>query len=286
MLAKDFDDYAGKIDFGKGVYVQNKYNGVRCVATLENGRVVLKSRKGEEWISVPHINEDLKRFFARFPNAVLDGELYNYDLRQKLNQLTKLVRKTVKISADDLKNSEAMVRYYIYDGYNMDNATGPGTSYTDRKNWIDEILPKWSKHYRQVPTDKVFNRKELDEIYFKYLADGEEGAIIRVPTAPYENKRSKYLLKYKPEQDDEAKIKKIHEGTGNWSGTAKTATLIWKGKEFDATFKGTYEQGVERLKNPQDWEGKDVTFLFTGLTGLGVPNYARIDPDNCFKNDR
>jgi len=32
--------------------------------------------------------------------------------------------------------------------------------------------------------------------------------------------------------------------------------------------------------------GKEVTFLYMGLTGLGTPNFARVDPDNCFKNDR
>jgi len=94
------------------------------------------------------------------------------------------------------------------------------------------------------------------------------------------------LLKYKPEDDDEATIIDIIEGTGNWAGTAKTCTLEWKGKKFDATFKGTHEQGVDRLKHKKDWIGKTVTFLYTGLTGLGVPNYARIDPDNCFKGDR
>jgi len=35
-----------------------------------------------------------KSSLRSFSEAVLDGELYNYDLRQKLNELTKLVRKT------------------------------------------------------------------------------------------------------------------------------------------------------------------------------------------------
>ncbi len=286
MLAKDFDDYRSKMDWKSGLIVQNKYNGVRCVATYDGDRVVLKSRKGEEWISVPHINKDLEKFFEKFPDAVLDGELYNYDLRQKLNELTKLVRKTKNISDADLKKSEDMVRYYIYDGYNLGPATDVCVKYSSRKAKIDELLPKYSKYYRKVDDVVVYSQVELDKIYNKFLDDGEEGAIVRIPYSPYENKRSKMLLKYKPEDDDEATIIDIIEGTGNWAGTAKTCTLEWKGKKFDATFKGTFEQGVDRLKNKNDWVGKTVTFLYTGLTGLGVPNYARIDPDNCFKNDR
>jgi DNA ligase-1 len=286
MLAKDFDDYRSKMDWKSGLIVQNKYNGVRCVATYDGERVVLKSRKGEEWISVPHINKDLEKFFEKFPDAVLDGELYNYDLRQKLNELTKLVRKTKNIGDADLKKSEEMVRFYIYDGYDFGPATDVCVKYVSRKQKIDELLPKYSKYYRKVDDVVVYSQAELDKIYNKYLDDGEEGAIVRIPYSPYENKRSKMLLKYKPEDDDEATIIDIIEGTGNWAGTAKTCTLEWKGKKFDATFKGTYEQAVDRLKHKKDWVGKTVTFLYTGLTGLGVPNYARIDPDNCFKNDR
>ena len=287
MLAKDFDDYIDKVDFKSGVFVQNKYNGVRCVATLQAGRVVLKSRKGEEWLSVPHINKDLEKFFKKFPDAVLDGELYNYDLRQKLNELISIVRKNKpkSITPDVLKKSEEMVRFYIYDGYNFDKLD-QDTTYDIRKTWIDYQLPKYSKYYRKVETARVTSMKEVDEIYNKYLADGEEGAIIRISGSSYENKRSKNLLKYKPEDDAEATIVELIEGTGNWAGTAKTATIKWNGKTFDATFKGTFEQGADRLKNKKDWVGKEVTFLYTGLTGLGIPNYARIDPDNCLKGDR
>jgi ATP-dependent DNA ligase len=289
MLAKDFEDYEDKLPWSKGVLVQNKYNGVRCTATFEGGAVVLKSRKGELWVAVPHINKDLEKFFEKHPDAVLDGELYNYDLRQKLNELTKIVRKTKakELTPELFKRSEEIVRFYIYDGYGFDGWERED-DYMERKAWIDDELAKFSKYYRRVPTEMVFSKDELDAIYNKYLADGEEGAIIRLPKSAYENKRSKNLLKYKPEHSAEARLKKLHEGTGNWAGTAKTATLVREedGVEFDATFKGTFEQGVERLKNPQDWEGQLITYLFTGFTGLGVPNYARIDPDNCFSPDR
>ena len=286
MLAKDFDDYRTKMDWKSGLIVQNKYNGVRCVATYDGDRVVLKSRKGEEWISVPHINKDLEKFFEQFPDAVLDGELYNYDLRQKLNELTKLVRKTKNISDADLKKSEDMVRYYIYDGYDFGPATDVCVKYVSRKAKIDELLPKYSKYYRKVDDVVVYSQAELDKIYNKFLDDGEEGAIVRIPYSPYENKRSKMLLKYKPCHDSEAEIIDIMEGSGNWTGCAKIATLKWNGKTFNATFMGTQEQCADILKNKKQWIGRTATFLYIGETGLGVPNYARIDPDNCFKNDR
>ncbi len=286
MLAKSFDDYRTKLDWKSGLIVQIKLNGSRCVATFENGRVILKSRKGEEWKSSPHINKDLEKFFADYPSAVLDGELYSYEYRQKLNELMKIVRKTKNISSDDLKKSEEMVRYHIYDGYNFGPATDVCVKYSSRKQRIDELLPKYSKYYRKVEDTIVYSQEELDKAYSKYLDDGEEGAIIRIPYSPYQHKRSSYLLKYKPIEDSEATVTAIIEGEGNWSGVAKTVTLDWNGIVFDATLKGTYEQCAEVLKNKQNYLNKEVTFIYNAKTGLGKPNYARVDLNNCFKEDR
>jgi ATP-dependent DNA ligase len=214
----------------------------------------------------------------------LDGELYSYEYRQKLNELMKLVRKTKNISDSDVKKSEEMVRYYIYDGYHIGPATDPCNKYTVRKKQIDEILPKYSKYYRKVHDTVVYSQEELDKVYNTYLDDGEEGAIIRVPYSPYQHKRSSDLLKYKPLEDSEAIITAVMEGEGNWSGVAKTVTLDWNGIVFDATLKGTYEQCAEVLKKKKDYLNKEVTFLFNGKTGLGKPNYPRVDLNNCFKS--
>ena len=94
------------------------------------------------------------------------------------------------------------------------------------------------------------------------------------------------MLKVKPEDDDEGEIVEVTEGAGNWRGTGKIITLKWKDKTFDATFKGTYEQATLFLKEKNKWIGKKVTFLYNGLTGLGTPNYARVDINNCIKGDR
>lgn len=269
--------------YANGILVHN----CRCTAQLMNGRVVLMSRGFKEWVSCPHINKDLESFFAKYPNAKLDGELYNYDLRQKLNELSSLV-KQLKPTQEDFDKSESMVRYYVYDGFDFTERYGADVAYEVRKSFIDSILPVHAKYYSRVRTWTVHSLEELNQLYETFLADGEEGAIIRDPKSGYDvGRRSERLLKYKPEDDAECTVRKLIEGKGNWAGTAKTAEVEWNGKIFEATFRGSYEQGVERLKNPLDWVGKTgVRFFYTGLTGKGVPNYARIDPNNCFPGDR
>ena len=281
MLAKNLKDRLNKIDWKSGVLVQNKFNGFRCVATFNGEDVILSSRKGEVYHAVVHINKDLQKFFEKYPDAVLDGELFNDSLKQKLNEISKLVRKTEHITADDLKRSEQLVQYFVYDGYDFDESTGQDVAYSIRKAWIDKNLPKFSKFYQAVKTETATSMSEVDSIFNKYVDDGQEGVIVRVATSPYENKRSAYLLKYKPLETDEATIMDINEGTGNWAGTGKVITLKWKGKTFDSTFKGTWEQAAQFLKEKKQWIGKEIQFQYNGLTGLNVPNYARVDIDNC-----
>ncbi len=283
MLAKKYIDYQHKIDFEKEQWLlQCKFNGNRCVATKDG----LFTRTGEKYLAVPHLEEALKPFFIANPEAILDGELFNEEYRQKLNEIAKLVRRTVHFTPEHFKESEELVRYYVYDGYNFG---GYGMSqsgcYCDRKKFIDEVVSV-IKYIKPVKTYKIKNKAHMEELYNSYVEEGHEGVMLRLAESPYENKRSKNLLKFKPEMDDECVILDILEGQGNWSGAGKTITIKWKDKVFDASFKGTYEESAKFLEDKEEWIGKTVTFLYNDLTGLGVPNYARIDYNNCVKTDK
>ena len=282
MLAKSLKDYVEKVDFTKQKWVlQCKFNGNRVVFTKDGAF----TRKGEVYKTVPHIEKSLEAFFRKHPSAVLDGELYNYDLRQKLNELSKLIRRSVHITAADLKRSEEQVKFYCYDGYGFDDLD-ESVDYETRKNWIDTNVVSKYKYVVKVLSFVINSQEDLDEHYNSFIEDGEEGGILRKIDEGYEHKRSKFLLKVKPELDSEATILDVMEGDGNWSGVAKTATLKWNGKTFDATFKGSQEELRVILKNKKDWINKEVTFLYNDVTGYGVPNFARIDISNCFKSDR
>ena len=75
--------------------------------------------------------------------------------------------------------------------------------------------------------------------YFeKFVKDGEEGGILRLATSAYEHKRSFNLIKVKGEDDGEALIISMDEGTGNWAGAVYTAVINWEGKVFEAVFMG------------------------------------------------
>ena len=276
MLAKNFKDYKDKINWP--VIVQVKFNGLRCIASKSG----LFTRKGEKYISVPHIEESLKPFFQKYPSAILDGELFNFNLRERLNEIVTLVRKTKHITQEDLNKSEKIVRYNIYDGYGFENHT-QDIEYQTRKSWIDKHVSSYYEYCEKVDDYIVKTQEELDKVYGNFLSQNHEGAIIRIPDSSYENKRSKNLLKYKPVEDAEFTIVDVQEGSGPWANKAKRIVL----KEgFDAAFKGTMEEAEEMLRNKKNYIGKIVRIHYFGLTGLGTPNYGQFDYNNWKVGDK
>lgn len=285
MLAQPLHKLTKQPDYANEKWgMQCKFNGNRCIATKDG----LFSRTGERYYSVPHIEKALEPFFELWPGAVLDGELFNNEMRTQLNEINKLIRKTKHISEEDFTKSKELVKYYVYDGYNSDsNIYGEQTPYILRKTWIDLILfSSNTKYLAFVETIEIKSEEQMNKEFQRLLVDQQEGAILRNLNGEYEHKRSKNLVKVKVDEDSEATIVNITDGDGNWKGAATNVTLNWRGKVFDGVFKGKFEKRADILKDKKSWIGKEVTFLYMGLTGLGTPNFARVDPDNCFKNDR
>ena len=285
MLANKYSDRMNKGTVNFPVMVDRKYNGMRQITR----RIGQFSRKGKAVLSAPHIFERVKYLFEKFPDLVLDGELYNHDYRYKLNEIISLVnkKKASSITPESLAASAEKVDYYVYDGYGF---TVEGVEITEETSCSTrrlalKTLLKGIRDVVVVDYTWANNDAEVCKAYQSYIDDGYEGAIIRVDGA-YEHKRSNNLLKFKPEDDDEATILDITDGTGNWAGAAYNVTLKWKGKEFDGVFTGPYELRETILKEKKKWIGKEVTFTFMGLTGLGTPNSARINPNNCFGGDK
>ena len=73
------------IDYTKPVFMQPKLDGVRCLIQYDDGKVTAYSRTGKVWKNIEHITLSLYKFFDKHPNVILDGELYNHDLKMILS---------------------------------------------------------------------------------------------------------------------------------------------------------------------------------------------------------
>ena len=87
---------------------------------------------------------------------------------------------------------------------------------------------------------------------------------------PYEQKRSKYLLKRKEFQSEEFPIVAIEAGLGNWAGVAKKVTCrLPDGRTFGAGIRGTKERAAVLLT--ETWETATVRYF--ALTPDGIPRF-------------
>jgi len=262
MLAKSYDDYVDSISFP--VYSQPKYDGIRCVVTADS----MNSRAGKPIISAPHIRTALAEIFKKFPNAVLDGELYCDKLANDFNKICSLVKKT-KPNEADLRESADSIQYWIYDIADAD------MRFSERNKWLKDNLPDHPA-LRHVPTELVTDKATLDALYEQYMNDGYEGQMVRLDT-PYEFKRSKNLLKRKEFQDQEFTVLDIIEGDGNKTGMA--ASMLFKnadGAEFNSNIKGDrgYLRGI--LAEKATIIGKQATVKYFNLTPDGVPRFPYV----------
>jgi DNA ligase-1 len=263
MLAASWDDCYSSIDFSKGVFVQPKLDGIRCVFTKDGP----KSRNGKDIVAIPHLIELLKPLFDENPNLVLDGELYNHEFKDDFNTIVSMVRKT-KPTPSDLEECSKYIQYHVYD---LPSET---SLFNERIRKLGDLVTLLGSDLVQlVPTEVSFNVEEVDQYYGQYLQDGYEGGIIRL-NAKYEQKRTKSLLKRKDFEDAEFEIIRIEEGQGNWAGMAKR--IVFRnddGREVGAGLKGTQEYAKQLLAEAAEYIGKQVTVQFFTRTPDGVPRF-------------
>jgi len=228
MLAEKYKGWDKSWNY---VYSNPKLDGIRCIAT----RYGLFSRQGKPIVSVPHIIRALEPVFEINPNLVLDGELYNHDLKENFNELVSLARQSKPTQADWDK-SEQMIQYHIYDAISSSNFSD---RYTFVENEVVNYLSSFCIH--KVEAKCIENQEQLDAEYAELLSAGYEGQMIRI-NMPYQQKRSKFLLKRKEFLDEEFEVLDILEGQGNWSGYAKSVRCkTSEGVIFNAGIKGTQE---------------------------------------------
>ena len=313
---KDFsvslaDKYVDRLEKGKLNFpyvVEPKLDGIRCYTRLVDGEIRMFSRGNKEFKSVPHLAENrfVIEFFKKYPDAILDGELYNHSLKNDFNKIVSLVKKT-KPTAADLEESKNIVEYHCFDSY---YPSEPELNYVQRKVKVGEIISDIRG------TDVLFNEtvvtceevkvvglffiqqksnneygwwlnvvqaeEKADEYLESQLKAGYEGIMLKKFDVPYFFGRSFDMLKYKRFKDAEFKIVDIEDGKGNKKGKATAVICVDEnGTEFKAGVTGTEEFAAEMFANKEAFIGKIATIKYQELTPMkdgkgGVPRFGKM----------
>jgi ATP-dependent DNA ligase len=222
------------------------------------------SRTGKEWKNIDHILEQLKPFFAKYPNVILDGELYNHDLRDNFEKIISLVRKTKPTDEDRLEASKK-TQFHCYDIIDEE------LPFDQRNEFINQSLMLLGDSIYIVDTVDIFSENQALYDHKINLSNGYEGSIVRTNDT-YQCKRSHNLRKFKDFQDAEALIVGYEEGQGKREGhLGKFIMQDENGVEFGCPpGKGyTYADMKAMLENIGDYMGKEATFTYFERTKAG-----------------
>ena len=265
MLASKWADRKDKVS-GQ-VHMQPKLDGMRCIAKADG----LWSREGKPIYGAPHIFEQLKPVFDKYPDTIFDGELYNHDLKDDFNQIVSAAKKQ-KPTEEDLAVSREKLQYWLYDL--------PSAGHLDfgDRIWVLQntlYLGLAGEHNIVItPTVDTF-AEDVDKIAAEYIEAGYEGAMVRT-AGKYENKRSNNLIKWKEMQDAEFTILDIQEGDGNRSGIAARVILdLGNGRNFAAGLIGSVAYCTQLLIEREQHIGNKGTVVFQNYTPDGVPRFPK-----------
>jgi DNA ligase-1 len=254
MLAYPVSDKP--VDYDKPTFIQPKLDGVRCLIQCDAGKVTAYSRTGKEWKNIDHILYDLRSFFKKHPNIILDGELYNHDFKDDFESIISMVRKTKPTDEDRCKSIDN-VQFHCYDTI-MEHMP-----FEERYKFIVENL-RDSYCVRTVTTVLMPTEVQAKDYHQANLNEGFEGSILRTNDL-YKCGRSWSLRKFKDFSDAEATIIGYVDGKGKREGTlGKFLMRDDDGIEFGCPpGKGyNYKDMKDMLDNIHDYIGQRATFTF------------------------
>lgn len=257
ILAHKFSEQGHKIKYP--ALAQPKLDGHRCTSQLVDGEVTLWSRTRKPILSVPHINEVIRKYCIV---QRLDGELYNHDYHNDFEELSSKIRQEKPVDGYEA------VQYHVYDI--------PEPTVTNKVR--NEMLQAMKLMFEGTPihiveTIVVNDEDELMTAFEHFLAEGYEGAIVRNMDGLYVNKRSYNLQKIKEFDDSEFKIVGIKVGTkGSMAGKA-VFTCENGDTTFDCKLKGNMDELTKYANDPSLVIGKILTVKYQGMTKYGQPRF-------------
>jgi DNA ligase-1 len=227
--------------------VSEKYDGVRGVwdgTTLRfrSGRTV----PAPAW------------FTAQLPRVPLDGELWIG--RGRFDEASGIVRKAVPVDAE-----WRQLRYMVFE---LPGAPG---SFTERAAHIETIVDRnAAPALVAVRQTMLSDRAALHRALAATIAQGGEGLVLHLASAPASTGRGDTILKLKPSLDAEATVVGHHAGKGKYEGLVGALELRTpQGRRF------LIGSGLsDALRRDPPAIGSVVTYRYRDLTSTGLPRFA------------
>lgn len=206
----------GKINYP--CLVEQKLDGIRCLAFVVGGVVRYYSRNGIELENFGIFTKDLL-ILAAGNNLVFDGEVIGASLDESFVGVTKQFKRKKDVNADTLK-------YHLFDVLSYDEFLKKECA-SPQSNRTVALGEMFNEYYdneeatlciQKVCGVMATSEKSLMRFYEKCLAKGYEGVVAKNLEAMYTYKRDASWTKVKPVETLDLEIIGIEEGKGKYGG--------------------------------------------------------------------
>lgn len=232
-------------------YSTPKLNGVNATFTLANNTLILTSRGGELYKSLPHLESDIKRILTTLKTDRIAGELYIHG--EHLQDITSYVKSQ--------KPESSLLEFHIFDLPNV-----PGT-YEQRLKVLQTI--KSTAFVKLIPSTLCHSHDDINSHFKLCISYGFEGTVIYNSSALYEyNVRSSNIFKYKQAQSAEYQVV---DYTTDKSGFPLLICKITNDLTFTVKPSGTAEQRKQLLNILPTKLGEYYTIEYETLSKNGTP---------------
>ena len=286
MLAKE---YTKDMKFPKNVSNYNPPIGWLCSEKFDGYRAQYINEKKQFISRNGKLFNAPEWFINSMPDIHMDGELFAG--RENFQDMG-VVRKKVPVP-DEWRN----IKYVVYDLPTLEDKFS--IRIQKLKDIINNHIQNWNKIKLNLPVEfqsincpivfadqiPINSIEQMETIYKDILKKGGEGIMIKDPDSFYEDKRSNFMLKYKPNFDAEAIIVDYKFGNGKYSNmlggfvckpliNKDSYHVIDNNENHEFSTSGMNDEIRENYKLTHPI-GTIITFEHSGKTDSGKPRFPR-----------
>lgn len=284
QLAKSYKDV--KLDKDELIFITEKFDGIRCVAFVENGKIRLRTRQGKDITGLIDIEKDLlsiKNLISMFPDGfVLDGELI---FAGKAKDSGDRYRKTTKIVNSKMEN-KVDITFNVFDIMTIKEfKDGESLDIYCYRRYILDIMPDLDTVKAAPLLYTGTDHSKIMEVLNIIINQNKEGCMIN-RNKIYECKRTKNLLKVKKMNDADLKVIGYEEGRGENEGLLGALIVAYKGNTVNVGSGYTKEERARIWNKKDDMIGKIIKVQYfeetqnkNGWFSLRFPVFLEVRDD-------
>lgn len=284
QLANKYFDKPEYVE-GKTFALTTKIDGGRIIALKENGKVSFYTRAGQKYEGLVDLEQEMSE---KLPDGIcLDGEITL--LENKGVPSKEAYKQAMKITRSD--GEKHGLKMIVFDAMLAEEFRNQRCDrvWEERRRALNIIFGSRELTYFELLP--VLYQGEDTEMILKWLdaaiAGQQEGVMINIVEAPYEFKRTNYLLKVKKMSTLDLEIVGFEEGTGRLAGTLGAILVRYKNDNIVKVGSGFSDRlRIEIWASRDEWLGNiceiqyfEETTNADGGESLRFPVFKDYRPD-------